>query len=89
VVEHGDTRETVHAKAFIAASGGFEANTEWLAEAWGPAAENFLIRGTPYNRGELLRLLLDNGMAQVADATQGHAVAIDGRAPKFDGGIVT
>lgn len=89
VIEQDGVRETIHAKAFVAASGGFEANIEWLTEAWGPAAENFLIRGTPYNRGELLRLLLDKGIAQVGDATQGHAVAIDGRAPQFDGGIVT
>ena len=88
-VEHEGGRETIRANAFVAASGGFEANLEWLTEAWGPAAANFLIRGTPYNRGELLRLLLENGVAQVGDATQGHAVAIDGRAPKFDGGIVT
>lgn len=88
-LEHEDVRETIHARAFVAASGGFEANIEWLTEAWGPAAANFLIRGTPYNRGELLRTLLDAGVAQVGDATQGHAVAIDGRAPKFDGGIVT
>ncbi|AWN14793.1 FAD-dependent tricarballylate dehydrogenase TcuA [Salinisphaera sp. LB1] len=88
-IEHDGQRETIRANAFVAASGGFEANLEWLTEAWGPAAANFLIRGTPYNRGELLRLLLDNGVAQVGDATQGHAVAIDGRAPKFDGGIVT
>ena len=33
--------------------------------------------------------LLDQGIAQVGDPTQCHAVAIDGRAPKFDGGIVT
>ncbi|MDA3921834.1 MAG: FAD-dependent tricarballylate dehydrogenase TcuA [Salinisphaera sp.] len=89
VLEHDGQRETVPAQSFIAASGGFEANLEWLIEAWGPAARNFIIRGTPYNRGEVLRLLLDAGVAQVADAKQGHAVAIDGRAPKFDGGIVT
>lgn len=88
-LEHEGQRENVAAGAFVAASGGFEANTDWLESAWGPAARNFLIRGTPYNRGELLRLLLDRGVAQVGDATQGHAVAIDGRAPKFDGGIVT
>ena len=76
-------------RAFIAAAGGFEANIEWLKEAWGPAAENFLIRGTPYNRGAVLRQLLDAGVASVGDAKQCHAVAIDGRAPKFDGGIVT
>jgi tricarballylate dehydrogenase len=85
----GGAVETVNARSLIAAAGGFEANLDWLKEAWGPAAENFLIRGTPYNRGEVLRLLLDRGAASVGDPTQCHAVAIDGRAPKFDGGIVT
>lgn len=77
------------ARALVVAAGGFEANLEWLTEAWGPAAENFLVRGTPYNRGKPLRLLLASGARSVGDATQCHAVAIDGRAPKFDGGIVT
>lgn len=76
-------------KAVIVASGGFQADTEWLTEAWGPAAKNFLIRGTPYNRGVVLRDLLEQGATSVGDPTQCHAVAIDGRAPKFDGGIVT
>jgi len=79
----------IHGRAFIAASGGFEANIEWLREAWGPAADNFLIRGTPYNRGNILRELIDAGVQTVGDAKQCHAVAIDGRAPQFDGGIVT
>jgi tricarballylate dehydrogenase len=77
------------ARALVAAAGGFEANLEWLTEAWGPAAENFLVRGTPYNQGKPLRLLLTCGAQSVGDPTQCHAVAIDGRAPKFDGGIVT
>ena len=74
---------------FIAAAGGFEANIEWLKEAWGEAAENFIIRGTPYNKGKVLKLLIDAGAESIGDPTQGHCVAIDGRAPKFDGGIVT
>ena len=77
------------AKSLVVASGGFESNLEWLKEAWGDAADNFIIRGTPYNKGKLLRLLLDRGVQPVGDPTQCHAVAIDGRAPKFDGGIVT
>src|SRR5437764_3735603 len=77
------------AKSLVVAFGGFESNLEWLEEAWGPAARNFLIRGTPYNKGKLLRLLLDLGAEQIGDPKQCHAVAIDGRAPKFDGGIVT
>jgi tricarballylate dehydrogenase len=79
----------VRAKAVIAASGGFQSNMEWMRESWGPAADNFLIRGTPYAQGRVLRDLLDQGARPVGDATQCHAVAIDGRAPKFDGGIVT
>jgi tricarballylate dehydrogenase len=79
----------IRAKAFVAASGGFEANIEWLSEAWGDAAKNFIIRGTPYNRGGVLRLLLDQGADQVGDPSQCHAIAVDARAPKFDGGIVT
>ena len=71
------------------ASGGFQADLDWLARAWGPAAKNFLIRGTPYNRGVVLKDLLDQDIESVGDPTQCHAVAIDGRAPKYDGGIVT
>lgn len=88
-VKHGGARHTVRAGALVAAAGGFEANIDWLKEYWGPPAENFLIRGTPYNRGTMLRMLLDKGVKAVGDPTQCHAVAIDARAPKFDGGIIT
>jgi tricarballylate dehydrogenase len=76
-------------KAVIVASGEFQGDFERLVKAWGPEAENFLIRGTPYNRGDVLFDLLDQGVQSIGDPTQCHAVAIDGRAPKFDGGIVT
>ena len=81
--------QKIEAKALVAAAGGFEANIEWLKQYWGEPADNFLIRGTPYNRGDILKLLLDHGVEQVGDPTQCHAVAIDARAPKFDGGIIT
>ena len=41
---------TIQAEAVVLAAGGFEANLDWLREAWGDAAKNFIIRGTPYNR---------------------------------------
>jgi tricarballylate dehydrogenase len=84
---HGNV--DVRASALVAAAGGFEANIEWLKEYWGDAADNFLIRGTPYNRGSILKMLLARGVQEVGDPTQCHAVAIDARAPKFDGGIIT
>src|SRR5258706_917235 len=88
VMRHGVQHE-IRAKAVVVACGGFESNLAWLKEAWGPPADNFIVRGTPYNMGRVLKLLLDQGAKQVSDATQGHCVAIDARSPKFDGGIVT
>ena len=49
----------------------------------------FLIRGTRFNTGVLLRFLLDAGADAVGDPTQAHMVAIDARAPLYDGGICT
>ncbi|WP_119168394.1 FAD-dependent tricarballylate dehydrogenase TcuA [Algihabitans albus] len=83
------SQEIIAGQSLVAAAGGFEANIEWLREYWGDAADNFIVRGTPYNRGGVLRLMLDNGMMAVGDPKQCHAVALDARAPKFDGGIVT
>jgi tricarballylate dehydrogenase len=88
-LKQGDSRVDVRASAMVAAAGGFEANIEWLKQYWGDAADNFLIRGTPYNRGSILKMLLANGVQEIGDPTQCHAVAIDARAPKFDGGIIT
>ena len=84
---HQGIIEHMTAASLVVAAGGFEANLEWLSQAWGDAALNFLVRGTPYNRGDILRQLLAADAVQIGDARQCHAVAIDGRAPQFDGGI--
>ncbi len=87
---HGSDDELeVKAQALVTASGGFQANTAWLREVWGERADNFIIRGTPYAQGRMLKELLRHGMKSVGSADQCHAVAIDARAPKFDGGIVS
>jgi tricarballylate dehydrogenase len=88
VAVNGVSRE-VRAKAVVIASGGFEANITWLKEYWGEAADNFIIRGTPYNQGRMLQELLEHGAKSVGDPRGCHAVALDARAPKFDGGIIT
>lgn len=84
----GDDR-LLTARHFILTAGGFEANLDWLAEGWGDAAKNFLVRGTPYNKGVMLKSLLDQGARPVGELDQCHAVAIDARAPKYDGGIAS
>jgi tricarballylate dehydrogenase len=88
VVMSGKT-VTIRAKAVVVAAGGFQSNLAWLRQAWGPAADNFLIRGAPFDTGTLLKILLDHGAESVGEPTQAHMVPIDARSPKFDGGIVT
>ncbi len=85
----GERTFPVSADALIVASGGFQANLDWLAESWGEAAHNFIVRGTPNNDGRLLANLMQQGAATVGDPTQCHAIAVDARAPQFDGGIVS
>ena len=89
IFESQGALQKVRAKSVVVASGGFQANLTWLKECWGEAADNFIIRGCPYDRGRPLRVLLDHGATPVGDPRQCHAVAIDARAPKYDGGIVT
>ena len=88
VAMKGSTKQ-IRAKAVVIASGGFQANLNWLELEWGDVAKNFIVRGSPYDKGRMLRVLLDKGAKQIGDPRQCHAVAIDARAPKFDGGIVT
>ncbi len=79
--------ERLRFKTMVAASGGFQANREWLRQYWGEAADNFQIRGTPYAQGRILKDLLAQGVQEVGDPTQFHAVANDARAPMEDGGL--
>jgi len=89
IFESQGASQKVRAKSVVVASGGFQASLSWLKECWGEAADNFIIRGSPYDRGRPLRVMLDRGVKPVGDPRQCHAVAIDARAPKYDGGIVT
>jgi tricarballylate dehydrogenase len=90
-----ERKERITAKACVVACGGFESNREWLREAWGQnalgewPADNFAIRGTRFNMGVLLKDLIAQGADTIGDPTQSHSVAIDARAPLYDGGICT
>jgi tricarballylate dehydrogenase len=88
-IVHGGRIEHVAANTMVLCSGGHQANLDWLRESFGAAADGFMIRGTPYVTGLVLRLLLDAGVRPVGDPSRCHMVAVDARGPKFDGGIVT
>ena len=80
---------TIGARALVCASGGFEADLAWLRRYWGDAADNFLIRGSPDNDGRVIAALYRHGAASAGEERGFHAVAIDARSPRFDGGIAT
>jgi tricarballylate dehydrogenase len=95
VAVHTAKGERIAAKSCVLAAGGFESNRAWLREAWGQntrgewPSDNFLIRGTRFNEGVLLKYMIDAGADAIGDPTQAHMVAIDARAPLYDGGICT
>ncbi len=89
LVSHAGTTHRVRAKAVVCASGGFEANLEWMRRYWGDAVDNYIIRGTPHNDGNVLALLYEQGAERAGQEKGFHAIALDARAPKFDGGIAT
>lgn len=84
-----DEERWIRAQAVVVATGGFQADLNWLKQYWGSAVDNFIVRGTPFDKGRVLRALLDKGARSVGDPRQCHAVAIDARSPRYDGGIVT
>jgi tricarballylate dehydrogenase len=61
--------QRITAKSCVLAAGGFESNREWLREAWGQnergewPADNFIIRGTAFNQGVLLKHMLEEQQA--------------------------
>ena len=75
--------------AVVCASGGFEANIDWLRRYWGDAALNYHIRGPVYNDGTVLAQLFEAGAESAGEERGFHAIAVDARSPKFDGGIAT
>jgi tricarballylate dehydrogenase len=89
LAEQGRSIYRVAAGAVVCAAGGFEANLEWLGRYWGDAAKNYIIRGPRYNDGTVLQALYDLGAASAGEEKGFHAIAVDARSPKFDGGIAT
>jgi tricarballylate dehydrogenase len=89
VRDGGGERVAVAARAVVAASGGFESNLKWLRRYWGDAVDNYAIRGTASNDGTLLAALLELGAMERGNPRGFHAVAVDARSPRYDGGIVT
>jgi len=78
--------ERVTAKTAVVCSGGHQANLTGCAKVLAPPPTVFMIRGTPYVTGSVLRLLLDAGARPVGDPTRCHMVAVEPEDQSSDGG---
>jgi tricarballylate dehydrogenase len=81
--------DSLRPRAVVLCCGGAQADPESLRPLWGEAADGFVLRGTPYADGVLLRGLIAQGAATAGESGACHLVAVDARSPRADGGIVT
>ncbi len=79
-----DTVYELVAPAVIACSGGFQANPEMRARYLGPNTDFVKVRGSRYNTGEVLRMMLDLGVKPAGHWQGAHASPIDSAAPAVE-----
>ncbi len=77
---------TIHAKAVILASGGFQGNTEMLAQYIGPESKYLrpVAPGGYYNKGEGLKMALAVNAAPAGDWSDVHRQMVDPRSPHHE-----
>ncbi|MEU5598378.1 FAD-dependent tricarballylate dehydrogenase TcuA [Streptomyces sp. NPDC020298] len=73
--------EVVESRSVVLAAGGFEADPRMRAAHLGPGWDLALVRGTPYNTGDGIRMALDAGAQSYGHWSGCHAVAWDAGAP--------
>jgi precorrin 3B synthase CobZ len=86
IVHHGGKEHVIKAKSVILAAGGFESNPRMRTQYLGPGWDTAHVRGTPYNRGEVLELAIRDVHAKQAGNWSGcHSVAWDANSPAHTG----
>ena len=73
-------------RGVVMATGSYAANPELRTRYLGPWAEGLIVRGTRYNTGEGLQLLLDVGAQPAGQWGDYHSAVLDARSPRIEGG---
>ena len=81
VCEGPGDRAEIEADAVVLASGGFESDPRMRAAYLGPQWDVAKVRGTPYNTGEVLSMVLDAGAQPYGNWSGCHSIAWDAAAP--------
>jgi len=74
---------TLHCRALVLASGGFQANPEMRTAYLGPNWSLVKVRGTRFNTGEMIRAALATGAQSYGEWSGCHATPIDADAPTY------
>jgi tricarballylate dehydrogenase len=79
--EGGGKEFVIAARSVIVAAGGFEANPEWRARYLGPGWELAKVRGSRFNTGDGLRMVLEAGGKPYGNWSGCHSASWDLNAP--------
>ena len=79
-------RTCVARAGVVMATGSYAANPEMRTRYLGPWAESLIVRGTRYNTGEGLQMMLDAGAQAVGQWGDYHSAVLDANSPRVEGG---
>jgi tricarballylate dehydrogenase len=82
-VRYPDGYRDLCAGAIVMACGGFEANRELRVRYMGPKWDEVKVRGSKYDTGEGLMMVLDLGARPIGQWSGGHSTPIDAASPAF------
>lgn len=81
-----DGIETFEADAVIVGAGGYESSEEKRTRYYGSDYDAMKVRGSRYNTGEGIEMVLDAGGKATGQWGGAHMALIDGNAPDVEGG---
>lgn len=81
-----DTNVAFDADTTIVAAGGYESSSEKRTTYYGPGYEEMKVRGSPYNTGEAIDMVLDVDANPVGQWSGAHMALIDAGSPDAEGG---
>lgn len=82
-----DDGETEYkADAVVVAAGGYESSEEKRTRYYGPEYDAMKVRGSRYNTGEGIEMVLDAGGHATGQWGGAHMALIDSEAPDYEGG---
>lgn len=81
VAQHNGKESSLYAESVVMAAGGFEADPELRAKYLGARWANAKVRGTQFNRGDLIEAALKIGATPGGDFSTCHSIQWDAEHP--------